>query len=181
MSYGQHGSALSGTIAAATSGTLWTLTYPGVDPALALKIKRMHVQVTTIVAFGTLVTAGRALRLVLGAPLVPAKGEPSGGSEWQMRPKLGGDGETLGRGHVSTTAALTTTGIEISADARRRISLVHIGAAGAMIDEEWRFDDADGPLYLRVGRTALIQTDSALDATGTIQLKVDVDAEEVTL
>ncbi len=179
MSYGQHGSALSGTIAATTSGTLWSYTYrPAAGSTKRLKVKRMHVQVTTLTAFTTPVTVGRALRLCLAAPEGASKGEPTGGVEWNLRQKHPDGEETLGKGHVATTSALTTTGM-IVGDPRRRLSLVHAGFSGAMVDEEWRYDDADGPVYLAPGRSLLIQTDAALDAAGTIQLKVDFDGEEV--
>lgn len=185
MTYGQHGSAFTGTIAATTSGTLWTLFWPasdaGADAVAAqgtLAVRRIHVQVTTIVAFSTSVVAGRALRLVAGAATSPSKGEATGGAEWQMRPKHRDGDVNLARGRVATTAALTTTGI-LFGDPRRRMSLVHMGASGAVYDEVWEYDAARGPLYLSPGRCLAIQTDAALDAAGTLQIKIDVDAEEV--
>ena len=65
---GQAGSALTGIVAAAADGTVWTLRYPesAVLPDASrqagkrLVIERIHVQYVCLTAFTTPVTAGRA-------------------------------------------------------------------------------------------------------------------------
>ncbi len=181
MGYGFQGSAFSGTIAAATSGTLWTyehrLADTGVDSGQLIEVRRLHVHVVTIAAFSTLVTAGRALRLVRGAADSAHTVAVSGGAGWDAARKYSADSlETLGVGRIATTVALTTTGYTFGSIVRRRMSLVHLGAAGSPHDEVWKFDGLEAePIFLRPGQVLAIQTDAALDAGGTIQLKVDAD------
>lgn len=194
--YGQIGSGISGTIAAATNGVLYALRYPEFrnsdgliyDPGTLLKVRRMHVQVTTIAAFGTLVTAGRALQLTVARPSngrLYHAADPTSGTEFAMVHKREFDTETLAKGYIANTGALTMTGWTLSNAPRQRMSLVHAGAAGSMYDEVWRFDGVEAePLYLLSGQLFAIQTEAAgvagaLDATGTIQIQVDVDAIEV--
>ncbi len=181
MGYGFQGSAFSGTIAATTSGTLWTYEHrlpdTGVDSGELIEVRRLHVHVGTIVAFTSLVTAGRALRLVRGLADSFHTVAVSGGAEWMAARKYSADPlETLGVGRIATTTALTTTGFTISANPRRRMMLTHIGSSGSSHDELWNFDGLEAePIYLRPGQVLAIQTDQALDAGGTIQLKVDAD------
>lgn len=195
--YGQIGSGISGTIAATTNGILYVLRYPEFrdangriyDPGTRLKIQRKHVQITTGTAFTTPVTLGRALRWVLARPTNGANAhvaDPTGGREFAMVHKLEGDTETLAKGYISSTGALTTTGFSISPNPRQRINLSHMGASGSNYDEVWRFDGVEAePIYLRPGQWFGLETEAdgaagALDAGGTLQINVDVDAIEVS-
>lgn len=194
--YGQIGSGISGTIAAAANGILYALRYPEFrdssgaiyDPGTCLKVRRIHVQITTGTAFTTPVTLGRALRLVLGRPTngpLAHVADPSGQREFAMLHKFEGDTETLAKGYIANTGALTVAGYSISPNPRQRVNLSHLGASGANYDEVWRFDDVEAEgLYLRPGQWFGLETEAAgvagaLDAGGTLQLQVDVDAIEV--
>lgn len=194
--YGQIGSGISGTIAATTNGVLFALRYPEFldssgqiyDPGTVLRVRRMHVQVTTIAAFNTLVTAGRALQMAVARPSngrLQHAADPTSGLEFAMVHKREGDTETLAKGYIANTGALTMTGWTLSTNPRQRINLAHMGAAGSNYDEAWRFDGEEAePLYLLPGQLVFIQTEAAgvagaLDAGGTLQLQVDVDAIEV--
>lgn len=189
---GQAGSALTGIVAATADGTLWTLRYPESAAAVLpghstretkrLYVQRIHVQYVTLTAFTTPVTAGRALRLVRGAPTSGTASNPSGGSAFTMVRKRSGDDttETLGVGRVATTAVLTTTGITFESNPLQRMLLAQAGSSGNSYDEVWRFDGIEAdPIYLLPGELLAIATDSAFDAAGTFQLQIDVDAVEV--
>lgn len=188
---GQAGSALTGIVAAAADGTLWTLRYPESAAAVLpgnstretkrLYVQRIHVQYVCLTAFTTPVTAGRALRLVRGAPTSGTAVNPSGGAAYTMVHKRSDvSNETLGVGRVATTLVLTTTGITFETAPLQRVMLVGAGASGAQYDEAWRFDGIEAdPIYLLPGELLAIATDAAFDAAGTFQLQVDVDAVEV--
>ncbi len=186
---GQAGSALTGVVAALADGTVWTLRYPelAVQPGGSkgglqrrLYVQRIHVQYVTLTAFTTPVTAGRALRLVRGAPTGATAANPTGGAAYTMvRKRSAPTNETLGVGRVSTTGVLTTTGLTFETDPMQRMLLAMAGASGNVWDEAWRFDGVEAdPLYLLPGELLAIQTDSAFDAAGTFQLQIDVDAVE---
>lgn len=185
---GQAGSALTGTVAATADGTIWTLRYPETTPmpsaALRRKrlyVQRIHVQYVTLTAFTTPVTAGRALRLVRGAPTSDTASNPSGGAAYTMvRKRSTPTNETLGVGRIATTGVLTTTGITFETTPLQRMMLVQAGASGASYVETWLFDGLEAdPIYLLPGELLAIATDSAFDAAGTFQLNVDVDAVEM--
>lgn len=175
-SSGQVGSALTGVIAATTSGVLWTFRYPEAATKF-MQIRRLHQQWTTLTAFGTLVTAGRGLRLVVYSNDAAATANPSSGNAWTPEVNHPDYAETLGVGRVASTGALTLTGYTARA-VRRRLMLSHAGASGANYDEVWNFEEA-GRLYLKPGWLVAIATDAAFDATGTGQLKVDLEGREV--
>lgn len=190
---GQVGSALTGIVAAAADGTVWTFRYPELSPVKAggstrqsrrLYVQRIHVQYVCLTAFTTPVTAGRALRLVRGAPTTGGTASnPSGGAAYTMvhkRSDVSASVETLGVGRVATTAVLTTTGITFETAPMQRMMLVGAGASGAQYDEAWRFDGVEAdPIYLLPGELLAIATDAAFDAAGTFQLQVDIDAVEL--
>lgn len=180
---GQFGSALTGIIAATTNGTLLTVRYPELGAARwgkFLKILRMHVQATTLTAFGTAVTAGRGLKLVRASNDTAGVANPTGGAAFTFGVNKPGSADTLAIGRVATTGALTTTGFTFEAAVKHRMQLAHAGAASANYDEVWRFDDVEAPaLYLPPGYLVGLQTEAALDATGTLQLQVEIDAVEV--
>lgn len=186
---GQAGSALTGTVAALADGVYWTLRYPetSVMPSASLGSRRLYVQrisltFTTVVAFTNL-TAGRALRLVRGAPTSGTASNPSGGAAYTMvrkRSDISSDAETLAVGRVATTAALTTTGITFETAPLRRLLLVGATAAGSTVTATWSFDGVDAdPLYLLPGQLLAISTEAAFDAAGTWQAVIDVDAVDI--
>ena len=190
---GQAGSALTGTIAAALAadGVVWTLRYPETAPmpGAGPSGKRLYVQrisVTAVVgtAFTTPVTLGRHLKLVRGAPTSGTASNPSGGAAYTMVRKrsdgAANHGETLGVGRVATTAALTTTGITFEANAIRRLAMSGSGSSGSIITATWSFDGVDAdPIYLLPGELVALAAGATMDAAGTFELTVDVDAVEV--
>lgn len=179
MAYGQVGSALSGTIAAATSGVLWIARYPKGGQGL-YEVRRIHTQVTTLVSYTTLVTAGRGLKLVIGEAAT-LDAHPSGGASWAMVSKgpPQSEDETMAEGWVASTGALTTSNQTIRANPRHRIQLAHCGVAGSNYDEVWRFDGVEAePLFLNPGQWVGLATEQALDAGGSLQIQVDCDARE---
>ena len=190
---GQAGSALTGTVAAALAadGVIWTLRYPETTPMPSggLGNKRLYVQriaVTTVTgtAFTTPVTLGRHLKLVRGAPTSATASNPSGGAAYTMvRKRSDGsttNGETLGVGRVATTAALTTTGITFETAVLRRFPMSGSGSSGAVASATWLFNGVDAdPIYLLPGELLAIAAGATMDAAGTFELAVDVDAVEL--
>lgn len=188
---GQAGSALTGTMAAglAADGVVWTLRYPEttvMPSASNLAGRRLYVQriaVTAIVgtAFTTPVTLGRHLKLVRGAGSGAAN--PSGGAAYTMvrkRSDLGTNEEVLGVGRVATTAALTTTGITFESNVLRRLPMSGSGASGSIVTATWSFDGVDAdPIFLLPGQLVALAAGATMDAAGTFELTVDVDAVEV--
>lgn len=179
---------MTGTVAATADGTLWTLRFPETSPMPSgargqgkrLYIQRIHVQYVCLTAFTTPVTAGRAFRLVRGAPTSGTAADPSGGAAFTMVRKRSDGNEVLGVGRVATTAVLTTTGLTFETAPLQRMLVVQAGASGAAYDEAWRFDGVEAdPIYLLPGQLLAIQTDAAFDAAGTFQLNIDVDAVEL--
>lgn len=191
---GQAASALTGTVAATADGTLWTFRYPETAPMPSasrgqgkrLSIQNMHVEWTTLTAFtaGSTPTVGRGLRLVRGAPTSGTASNPSGGAAFtavrkrSSAPSPGVD-ETLGVGRIATTAVLTTTGITFESNVIKRLTLAGNGTAGSQKSADWAFFHDSDPLFLLPGELIAIQTDQAMDAAGTFQLSVDVDACEI--
>lgn len=190
---GQAGSASTGTIAATASSNdkFWTLRYPEITPmpgaspyqGKRLYVQRIVVQWTTIVTFTTAVTAGRVLHLHRGAPTAGTASNPSGGSAFNMvrkRSDTTSTDEVLAVGRVASTGALTTTGLTFETNAIRTFNAVDLGTSGNSKTVEWRFDGvvAD-PIYLLPGEVLAIAAGQNMDAAGTFQLVVDVDAVEI--
>lgn len=188
---GQSASGQSGIIAAGTTaGTrLWTYRYPetAVMPGASKLSKRLHVQritwtVTTITAFGTPVTAGRRLSVSRGAPTSGTAADPTGGSSFtSVLHRSDQTGlETKGLLRCGTTAGVTVTGFTFEAPAIRRLSLTGSGAAGAVASAVWQFDGLNGdPIFLLPGELLAGTPVNDLDATGTIEFIVEIDACEV--
>jgi hypothetical protein len=190
---GQAGSALTGTIAAllAADGVIWTFRYPesSVMPSAGLGSKRLYVQrvsvtIVTGTAFTTPVTLGRHLKLVRGAPTSGTASNPSGGAAYtpvrKRSDSSSNSGETLGVGRVATTAALTTTGITFESAVIRRLPMSAAGSSGSLISATWSFggQDAD-PVYLLPGELLAVAAGATMDAAGTFEAYIDVDAVEV--
>lgn len=187
---GQAGSALTGTVAAglAANGVIWTLRYPetSVMPAAGGFSKRLYVQrvaVTVVVgtAFTTPITLGRHLKLCRATGNA-GTANPGGGVAYTMvrkRSDISADAETLGVGRVATTGALTTTGFTLG-EPIRRLPMAGSGTAGSIITATWSFDGTDAdPIYLLPGQALALAAGATMDAAGTFECTIDVDAVEV--
>lgn len=173
-------SSVTGTIGAALAANSSVFAMR-VDPGSSKNawIRRMRITYTTIVVYTTPVTAGRRLALFRGSgaaasggtalsTAIPGKDSTAANSEVQT--SEGGDAR------ISTTGALTVTGITFEAQELATMSLVHVGAAGASFDQEWLWDSGpEHPLVLRAGQLLAIRNPAAMDAAGTWQAAVTVD------
>jgi hypothetical protein len=173
---------LTGTIAAAL-GANSSVFAMRLDPGTSRRafIERIRLQFTTIVAFTTPITAGRRLALFRGsgaassggtsiATAVP-KHTTADTSEFNVA--NGGDIR------IATTGALTVTGITFESDPLRLLSLVHVGAAGAYIEQSWEFRSGEAqPIQLDPGQLLAIRNPVAMDAAGTWQLSVNAEWHE---
>jgi hypothetical protein len=175
-------SGATGTIAAALAQNS-TIFAMRLDPATTKRayIERIRIQYTTIVAYTTAVTAGRRLAIFRGSgaaasgatALVPAK-KLASSVDSEFTVALGGDAR------ISTTGALTVTGITYEADPFRTMSLSHVGAAGAFYDRVFEFGNGEAaPIQLEPGQLLAIRNPVAMDAAGTWQAMVDVDWYEI--
>lgn len=172
-------SSATGTIAAALAANA-TVFAMRLDPASAVRayIERVRFQWTTIAAFTAPVTVNRRLALYRGSgnataggtaiATVAKKHSVLGGSEFETA--QGGDVR------ISTTGALTVTGITYETDAIRAASFVHVGAAGAHHEVIWEFNPAEcAPVILEPGQLVALRNPTVMDAGGTWQLTVNVD------
>lgn len=170
---------ITGTIAAALAANS-AIFAMRLDPGagrLAF-IKRIILDYTTIVAYTTPVTAGRRLAVFRGSgasasggtsiPTVGQKDSTGGFSECNLA--QGGDLR------ISTTGALTVTGITWETVPLAVFSLVHLGAAGAYQRFVAEWDNAlSGPLVLQPGQLLGIRNPAAMDAAGTWQAAVTAE------
>ena len=175
-------SGTTGTIAAALASNS-TIFAMRLDPSTTKKafIERIRIQYTTIVVYTTPITAGRRLAIFRGSgaaasgmtALAPAKKLPSS-VDSEVSTALGGDAR------ISTTGALTVTGITFETDPIRTMSLSHVGAAGAFYDRVFEFGNGEAaPIQLEPGQLLAIRNPQAMDAAGTWQAMVDVDWYEI--
>lgn len=156
---------------------------PGAGTKLAF-IERIRCQYTTIVAYTTPVTAGRRLALFRGSGAAASGGtaitaavrkDTANGVASEFDAANGGDMR------ISSTGALTVTGITYETDPIRTQSLVHAGAAGAVSEWIWEFAATEcAPVVLQPGQLLAIRNPAAMDAAGTWQLAVSVDWYEAT-
>lgn len=147
-----------------------------------IRIHRIRLQWTTVVAFTTPVTAGRRLAIFRGVGAAAAAGTAIGVTSERdsLSPASQCDTAQGGDQRISATAALTVTGITFEASPLKVMPLSHVGAAGAFFEEEFEFDDdAGGPLILNPGELMAIRAGAAMDAAGTWQLAVSVDWTEI--
>lgn len=184
--YGVSG--VTGTIATAltANSSVFVARYnPSAGAKIAI-IERIRLQFTTLVAFTTPVTAGRRLALFRGAGAAASGGaalaaiaanaqKDTSIADTEFAPGIGGDMR------ISTTAALTVTGITYETDPFRIMTLSHVGAAGAFFEQLWEFSVHEcHPLILRAGQLIGIRNPVAMDAAGTWQLAVNMDWTEIT-
>lgn len=178
-------SSITGTVAAALAinSSVFAMR---LDPGSANRafIERVRLQFTTIVAFTTAVTAGRRLAIYRGSganaaggtaiATVAKKHSTSSGSEFESA--QGGDVR------ISTTGALTVTGITYETNEFATMPLVHVGAAGAFFEEVFEFHATEShPIVLEPGQLLAVRNPVAMDAAGTWQLAVRVDWHEAPL
>lgn len=179
-------SSITGTIAAAAAAnaTFFAMRLdPGAGTRLAF-IERIRCQYTTIVAYTTPVTANRRLALFRGSGAATSGGtaiteavrkDTANGTPSEFDAANGGDIR------ISTTGALTVTGITYETNPIRTQSLVHAGAAGAVSEWVWEFAATEcAPIVLQPGQLIAIRNPVAMGAAGTWQLSVSVDWYEAT-
>lgn len=177
-------SSISGTIGAALAANSSVFAMR-VDPGSSKNawIRRLRISYTTIVAYTTPVTAGRRLAVYRGSNAAASGGTgisttipglDSTAANSEVQTSEGGDAR------ISTTGALTVTGITFEAQELLTMPLVHVGAAGAFTEQIWEWDDFEHPPVLRAGQLLAIRNPAAMDAAGTWQLAVTVDWCEYT-
>lgn len=176
-------SATTGTIAAAlgaNSSVFVMRLDPGAGSVLAF-IERIRLQYTTIVAYTTPVTQGRRLALFRGSGAAASGGtaiaavakKDSTSIDSEIEAAQGGDAR------ISTTGALTVTGITYEALPFAEVSLSHVGAAGAFVEQVWEFTaNENAPVVLQPGQLIAIRNPVVMDAAGTWSMTVRVDWHE---
>lgn len=144
-------------------------------------IERVRLQYTCIVAYTVPITAGRRLGLYRGngaaasggTALTPFRKASSVGNVSEVDSTNGGDAR------ISTTAALTVTGITFETPLIAEMHLSHMGTAGAFFEEVFQFNPTDSaPIVLEPGQLLAVRAPVAFDAAGTWQLGVRVDWHE---
>lgn len=173
-------SSVTGTIAAAlgANSSIFTMR---LDPGAGNKkayIERVRLTFTTIVAFTTPITAGRRLAIYRGSGAAASGGtalttvakKHSSSADSEVEVAQGGDAR------ISTTGALTVTGITYETNEFATMSLVHVGAAGNFLEEVFEFNASEGaPIVLDPGQLLAIRNPVAMDAAGTWQLSIRTD------
>lgn len=144
-------------------------------------IERVRLQYTCIVAYTVPITAGRRLGLYRGngaaasggATLTPFRKASSVGNVSEVDSTNGGDAR------ISTTAALTVTGITFETPLIAEMHLSHMGTAGAFFVEVFEFNPTDSaPIVLEPGQLLAVRAVTLFDAAGTWQLGARVDWHE---
>jgi hypothetical protein len=151
---------------------------PSAGATFKAYISRIRIEWRCIAAFTTPITEGRRLALFRGSG-----GAPSGATTVVPVKKDSADAAsqfTVADGgiiQVSTTAALTMTGITFEADPLRVFPLEHLGAAAAREERIYEFNpsDAGGEIVLNQGEVLAWRNPAAMDAAGTWKLTVTVD------
>lgn len=148
-----------------------------------VRIHRVRLQWTTIVAFTTPITAGRRLTIYRGVGAAATAGTALGvtSEKDSTSPASQCDIAQGGDQRISATAALTVTGITFEASPLKVMTLSHVGTAGAYFEQVFEFDDDTGGAFiLQPGELMLIRNGTAaMDAAGTWQLGVNVDWTEL--
>ncbi len=176
--YGYGLAATTGTIAAALAANSSVFAMrPDPGSTRRLFLDRIRIEFTCLVAYTTPITAGRRLGVFRGSGAAA-----SGGTALTPIAKHGtADTSEVstangGDARISTTGALTVTGITFETPAFRELSLVHAGTAGAFREALWEFSSHESqPIQLDPGQVLAIRNPAAMDAAGTWQLSVAVD------
>lgn len=175
-------SGITGTVSATLSGnsTVFAMRFSPSATNVAF-IDKVVVRYTTIAAYTTPVTAGRRLALFRGAGAAASGGTtpvPPVARHLSLATSdfLAASG---GSSSISTTGALTVTGITYEADPISVYSLVHLGAAGAYAEFSTLFTDCgQSALVIKPGQVLAIRNPAAMDAGGTWQMAVEVSWRE---
>ena len=167
--------------AAAAGAALFAMRLdPGAGSTMAW-IDSIRLRFTTITAFTTPVTATRSLVLTRGSGAAAAGGtaiatatpKDTDYAASEFNTAVGGDIR------ISTTGALTVTGITWEATNIAECTLVHAGTAGAYYETVYEFSVRNHPLELHAGQVLGIRVGpSAMDAAGTFVLGVEVSWRE---
>jgi hypothetical protein len=176
--------AKTGTIAAAAAAGASVFAMR-LNPGYAGKayIGVLKVRFTCIVAFTTPVTQTRSIVMTRGAgaassggtaiATVAKKDTNYGNSNFESA--LGGDVR------ISTTGALTVTGITFETVNQGEMTLAHVGTAGAFSEHVWEWESRAHALELNPGELMAIRVGaSAMDAAGTWSVGIEVQWREAT-
>lgn len=171
----------SGIIAAAlaANSSIFALR---LDPLAAgdvrLYLDRLRVQITTLTAFTTPVTAGRRLSLFRGNGAAASGGTAlTVAQKWSA--SVGSEVTGGGDARIASTGALTVTGITFETPSLREMSMAHIGASGAFVEYALEFAAAESaPIVLEPGQLIAIRNPVLMDAAGTFQIAVSADWHE---
>jgi len=80
---------------------------------------------------------------------------------------------------ISTTGALTITGITYETVYFAEMTLIHVGTAGAFYEATYEFSVRNHPIELNAGQLLAVAVGaSAMDAAGTWSLGVEVNWHE---
>lgn len=176
--------AKTGTIAAAAAANANVFAMR-LDPGSSLKayIDSVRLRFTTIVAFTTPITQTRSLVIKRGSgaaasggtaiATVNPKDTTYAASEY--------DAASGGDVRISTTGALTITGITYETVYFAEMTLTHVGTAGAFYEVIYEFSVRNHPIEINPGQVLAVAVGpSAMDAAGTWSLGVEVHWHEGT-
>lgn len=177
-------SAKTGTIGAAAAAGAAVFAMR-LDPGSPKKvwIESIRLRWTTVVAFTTPITATRSLVVTRGSgaassggtsiPVATKKDSLYSASEFDVA--LGGDIR------ISSTGALTVTGITWESVNLGELTLIQAGAAGSFYEAVYEFSVRNHEIEMNPGEVLGIRVGpSAMDAAGTWVLGVEVNWREST-
>lgn len=176
--------AKTGTIAAAAAANAAVFAMR-LNPGYGGKayIDSVKLRWTTIVAFTTPVTQTRSIVLVRGAGAAA-----SGGTAIAVATKKDTayavsqfDSATGGDIRISSTGALTVTGITFESTNLGEVTLAHVGTAGAYYEHVYEFSLRNHTIELNAGELLAVRVGaSAMDAAGTWSLGIEVSFRNST-
>jgi len=177
---GFHIEALTGTIAAASNGSVFAMRNSPTS-GKDVFVTRVGLDYNTITAFTTPVTQrrlvisrGNGAAASGGTSITPIAQGNSGDPTSQLNVANGGDVR------VSTTAVLTVAGITFETNHFANLVLTQFGAANARRDFSYDFGVAErGPIQLQPGEVLVVRTSAAFDAAGTWQLGINISGYQV--
>lgn len=153
--------------------------------AVKAYIERLRLIYTTIVAYGTPVTAGRRLAIHRGAGAATTGGVAVAAGAWS-KDTVDGDSVSYfddGQGgdiRYCNGAALGVTSITFETDPLAVMTLSHVGSAGGAYERQYDWvNGATGPVVLNAGELIAVRCGQAMDITGTWQLVVDMEWHEM--
>lgn len=173
-------SGATGIIAAAlgANSTIFALRLDPSAGSVKAYIQKIRIVFTTTVAFTVPITAGRRLAVYRGSGANASGGtaitiagqKDSTHAPSECNTAQGGDIR------IATTGALTVTGITFETQEFATMSLVHVGAAGAVYEAAFEYWAADNyPITLQPGQLLAIRNPAAMDAAGTWQAAITID------